>query len=156
MRDVSKAVLEAGVVDPETTKLLERWGLIGAATVAERPDLLEALVEIERLVGRERGAFRVTELDLDLGRYDPGVFMLALHTDETKLRGTCWYARVDGPHLLVGRNSGFPHLPEEGDSVSAPGPHGKIWKILSTEKLYEGQTVVAVRCETKEVEPNGE
>lgn len=154
MKKVSEAVLSSGVVDPDTARLLERWGLVGATSVAERSDLLEALQEIERLVGRERAAHRVSVLDLNLGRYDPGTFQACLITDKALWRGRRWTARfpdgTDGGILLVGYSRTVPHLPKVGDVLESATTRNR-WRIQVMERLYQGEDVVAARCEVEEV-----
>ena len=139
MRQVSEAVLASGVIDPEAAKLLERWGLEGATSVAERPDLVEALTEIERLVGRERGAYRVTKLDIKLGRYDPGVFRVV------DGEGNSWLANTgEMGEIYVRWRREAPHFPREGDTLRIRGTRRVV---TSAERLYTDEDLAAVRIE---------
>lgn len=147
MREVSKAMLASGLVSEEEAHLLERWGLVGAASVAQRKDLLGALVEIERLVGKERGAYRVTELDVDLGKYDPGVFLASV--------GGSHYARFRcrwGSHgqLYVGRRESPPHLPSPGETLTVEG--GARYRLKGGQMLYQDEGPAAMVFEVEDVD----
>jgi hypothetical protein len=128
------------VVDDTTKATLERWGLTGASGVSEREDLVGALTEIERMVGREEGAYRQTLL---VDWCSPGSVSM-------KDEGGCvfyglWDARG---RLLVRYRVQAPHLPEVGRKLHVQG--GGYWKVLSTEKMYEGESVAGVLCEVEQ------
>ena len=156
MRDVSKAILEAGIVGPEAAAILERWGLMGARDLAEqaikdRPVLVEALKEITRLVGKERGAYRHAY---------PGLGWDAPTVKEAWLEGESQAAIpfkvqwTPTKHLVVKRRDGEGlHLPPEGarmvlEEHKYAGPGGaQAMVIMSVDlKIYKDEEVDAILC----------
>ena len=136
MRKVTEAVLATGVVDPATLAVLERWGLHGATEVATRPDLVKALEEVERLVGRERGAFRTAYPGLDMDPRRPWVFGVE------DAAGNCYLCRWGVPgEIYVERRAKAPHLPEEGTSLQMATK--ERFYVSDGEKIYQGERVVA-------------
>ena len=130
MRRISETILSTGVVPPGTVRLLERWGLIGAASVAVREDLTEALLEIERLVGLDRSSRRLAVLD-------DGGPEVEIRSDDGKL----WSGRMCGDRLLIRRSPDWPHLPVVGSRLRTDkGPGGRA---IHMETVYEDEAAVA-------------
>ena len=112
--------------------------------MAEREDLMRALEEIERMVGREKGAYRQTLPDIDWTT--PGIEEAVLR-DRPRHRFTVRFDLMG--RLAVKRRDTSPHLPVVGD-VLWIGISNRTFHVESTEKIYQGDQVVAVLCERDE------
>ena len=137
MQRLTQRILETSMVDERTRELLERWGLFGAAQISQRKDLLGSLEEIERLLGREGGAFRQSMLDVDWD--SPGVvaFCCCPRRGISEMYDGVW--DLSG-HLILRRNgSGSPdvgHIVWENEST-------KRYEIIAKVALYEEDRLAA-------------
>jgi hypothetical protein len=162
MSDLTKKILESGLVDETTAKLMERWGYlpegsadlaVGKAEALERAsvekDTREVLTKMAERIGVEVDALRKTRetmLDLSHLRW-PATVMI---------KSTEGLMHVDSIAALIDRMGRFYFRPQDVDlKWLVPGyrilqfPSMKEETILEVTEIYVGDSVAAVQVSTK-------
>jgi len=147
MKELTKKILEAGLVDKTVAQLLERWHLLTPeeAALAQKPvavvEALEKFVEnLEELVEAARDGEETTDKPMRETRLD--IEVVALHELWT---GGCGYftaAEDNMGRLLVHYRYGFKPgsllYRDEDASVAAPyGGASPLYRVLQVETMYE-------------------
>jgi len=137
MSEITKKILESGLVDEHTAKLFAKWGAIEPSQAEAAPEkaqletreqLLSFVHDLEKLLGQEVGVFRQTRLD-----------WLA----ETLLVRPSWGAPVAAALDEAGRLLCGPSFSgRAGDEVIIESA-GRLSKatVADVEALYKGDQV---------------
>ncbi len=148
MKELSKKILEAGLVEKHAARMFEEWGLLdrGAAnlvgqrrvtemTLARFADDIQELVDAESEADPKETRFeiRVTKppVMLTCPQISKGQSQFPAVEDELG-------RYIVGPKHRLAR--GFSVTPDELGKVS---PRPRWWKVLECEPLHEGDKLVA-------------
>lgn len=168
MKELTRKILESGIVDKHVARLMERWGqlddgasdLVGKKRVT-RQTLEEFIEDLEQTVEDQVGKLRETSLDLyvngDLVAFWPHLdkkVSARAHVDlmgniiiQSKFMQPSWgFVRGDVIELLtvrIGRSVGKPTSIE--DAL-------KAYRILDVNSIYEGEKAIAFRLSVEELE----
>lgn len=141
MRELTKKVLEAGLVNKHAALMFEKWGnlesgaseLVGKNDIRQSEEVLTKFVEdIEELIDKDMGEVRETRLDIQV---KPPV---VLHTPNG---GSTPAAEDEMGRYIV--KPGLQLTPGEYIMLDTTG--NKAYYVLSVEPLYRGETVVALQ-----------
>ena len=154
MKELTKKVVEAGLVDESTLKLMKMWGMVDEevdlSKIAETKEELTALVDdIASLLEQEGEVpeLRETNRNLEEIMSDPVQATVDLRN------GSTYQALVglDRSGRVVFRRAHGSVAPE--DECAKPGVlvrlHGRVSEIVSAEPRYEGDELKYYVCEVQ-------
>jgi hypothetical protein len=154
MKELTKKVVEAGLVDQSTLKLMKMWGMVDeevdGTKIAETKEELTALVDdIAKLLEQDGEVPELRETDLELEEV-----MKQPVEVKVDLRDGSTYTALVGVdrtgHIIFRRADGAT-APE--DACANPGVlvhiNGRVEEIVSAEPRYEGDKLKYYVCEVQ-------
>lgn len=137
MKELTKKILESGLVDKHTTRAMEKWGLLdeGASDLVGKRKITEKSFEefaedIEVLLEKEQGQVRETQFEVSV----TGPFKLKAGD----YKAAC-YRDVFGRYLINDPNID-PFVRGEWIEID-----GKEMELLDVEVLFKGDSPAAVQ-----------
>ena len=161
MKELTKKILESGLVDETTALMMEKWGILeaGAADLTKKATLLDATreqlinfaEEVEEVVEKNRQG-RLQETMLDLGRLKwPAVCYTVL-----KREGSDQFSFSPKVHVLVDRMGRIYFRPQDVDEgMLVPGRELRVegtragGTILEVTELFIGDEIAAIQVSVK-------
>ncbi len=167
MKELTKKVLESGLVDQKTVELMEKWGTLpeGSAELAKDPKLKDAtkadLMKFAEEIGYEvekRAKLHESMLDLDKIRWPATVTVLSLHGDRSDLSQA---TQVVGDVSCVIDRMGRYYFRYQDVSPGwfVPGYIIRRYnasqpeEILESDVIYIGEQPVCVQVTTRSITP---
>lgn len=167
MKELTKKVLESGLVDQKTVELMEKWGTLpeGSAELAKDPKLKDAtkadLLKFAEEIGYEvekRAKLHESMLDLDKIRWPTSVSVHMLRGDRSDLNHSALVA--DSVSCVIDRMGRFYFRFQDVDSRwFVPGylirrhNAAQMEEILESDVLYIGEQPVCVQVTTRSITP---
>jgi hypothetical protein len=175
MSDLTKKILESGLVDEATASLMERWGLLdeGSSDMAKqamlknrgREQLMKFADSIEEELEKAR-KLRETNLDLNQLKWPVEIFAIraVANPDHPELGPNGTQFLAGGIHAVIDRLGRYYFRPQEVQAKwlvpgfiiereVAPDGRKKLLKgetILEVSELYVGDQVAAIQVSTQD------
>jgi len=155
MKELTKKVVEAGLVDQSTLKLMKMWGMVDeeldGTKVAQTKEELQALVDdIANLLEEDGEVPELRETDLELEEVMKEPVEATVDTRD----GTTYqaYVGLDRIGRVIFKRAAGPVAPE--DMCAKPGVlvhvHGRALEIMAAEPRYSGDELKYYVCEVRD------
>lgn len=155
MKDLTKKVVEAGLVDESTLKLMKMWGMVdeevdGTKIAGTKEELTALVDDIAKLLEEEGEVPELRETDLDLEEVmkEPVEALVDLRDGNTYKA----YVGLDRTGRVIFRRAAGHEAPE--DACAKPGVlihiHGRAQEVMTAEPRYHGDELRYYVCEVRD------